>query len=89
MNEEFANPNPTVFCVNCGKMVEYDTETAKVDLNVRNISFRYDELMAFCKECGEEVYVARYNDINGATREKAFKDEVARKNTTKEVYGIS
>lgn len=86
---DFNNPKPTVFCVNCNKMVGYDTDIAKVNLTIRGINFNYDEKVAFCEECGNEVYVAAYNDINVDSRERAYNNELARREATEEIFGIS
>lgn len=85
----FKNPKPTVFCIHCSKMVGYDTDVAKVNLTIQGINFSYDEKIAFCEECGDEVYVAAYNDMNVDAREKAYKNELERRKTTQEIYGIS
>ena len=86
---DFKNPKPTVFCIHCNKMVGYDTDVAKVNLTIQGINFSYDEKIAFCEECGDEVYVAAYNDMNVDAREKAYKNELERRKITQEIYGIS
>ena len=86
---DFKNPKPTVFCIYCNKMVGYDTDVAKVNLTIRGVNFSYDEKIAFCEECGDEVYVAAYNDMNVDAREKAYKNELERRKITQEIYGIS
>ncbi|HAU86342.1 MAG TPA: hypothetical protein DCW90_12855 [Lachnospiraceae bacterium] len=86
---DFKNPKPTVFCIHCNKMVGYDTDVAKVNLTIRGVNFSYDEKIAFCEECGDEVYVAAYNDMNVDAREKAYKNELERRKITQEIYGIS
>lgn len=86
---DFKNPKPTVFCIHCNKMVGYDTDVAKVNLTIRGVNFSYNEKIAFCEECGDEVYVAAYNDMNVDAREKAYKNELERRKITQEIYGIS
>ena len=86
---DFKNPKPTVFCIHCNKMVGYDIDVAKVNLTIRGVNFSYDEKIAFCEECGDEVYVAAYNDMNVDAREKAYKNELERRKITQEIYGIS
>lgn len=86
---DFKNPKPTVFCIHCNKMVGYDTDVAKVNLTIRGVNFSYDEKIAFCEECGDEVYVAAYNDMNVDAREKAYENELERRKITQEIYGIS
>ena len=85
----FKNPKPTVFCIHCNKMVGYDTDVAKVNLTIRGVNFSYGEKIAFCEECGNEVYVAAYNDMNVDAREKAYKNELERRKVTQEIYGVS
>jgi len=70
-------------------MVGYDIDVAKVNLTIRGVNFSYDEKIAFCEECGDEVYVAAYNDMNVDAREKAYKNELERRKITQEIYGIS
>lgn len=85
----FMNNKPAIFCPHCNKMVNYDTDIVKVNLTIRRINFSYDEKIAFCEECGSEVYVATYNDINADSREKAYKNELERRKVTQEIYGVS
>ena len=86
---DFKNSKPMVFCVHCNKMVGYDTDVAKVNLTIRGINFSYDEKIAFCEECGNEVYIAAYNDINVNSRDRAYNNEIERRKVTQEIYGIS
>lgn len=63
---------PKTFCASCYARVEYRLTTATVELSVRDVIFSYQEVQAFCKDCGAAVYVPAVNDKNVYERHKAY-----------------
>ena len=41
-------------------------------MSIRGIAITYDELVAYCSNCGEELYVPEINDANAAARKGAY-----------------
>lgn len=41
-------------------------------MSIRGIAFTYNELVACCSDCNEEIYVAEINDANAAARKEAY-----------------
>lgn len=62
----------TVYCIHCDCRVEYCLKSQRVALNIRGIAITYDELVAYCSNCGEELYVPEINDANAAARKGAY-----------------
>ena len=62
---------PQVYCIHCDKITPYE-ETFRIVLQtIDHTPFNYIERIAFCKECGKEVYVSEINDENAVAREAA------------------
>ena len=58
-------------CLDCGCRTRYTIKTQKAEAKVRGARFEYDETLAYCTECGAEVYVPEINDKNVEAMEKA------------------
>lgn len=55
------------YCDICGDYVEYGVKKVKNIITVRGVTFEAVEHIAYCKKCGEELWVnevERTNDIN-------------------------
>ncbi len=63
----------TAYCVNCDSHTRYQVKSQEIDITVRGTKFGYIEQLAYCCECGEEVYVPEINDRNATSRENAFR----------------
>lgn len=62
----------TVYCIHCDCRVEYCLKSQRVALNIRGIDITYDELVAYCRDCDEEIYVAEINDANVEVRKATY-----------------
>lgn len=69
-------------CIECGCRVPYVTEIQPVTFTTKEIKgaiFRYDECVAKCSVCNDEVFVPEIHDKNVAARlaiiEAAMKGE--------------
>ena len=62
------------FCIACGSKKHYTINNSRKELTIRGIHFSYVEKMAFCKECGEEIYVPEISDENAHAREDAYRE---------------
>ena len=62
-----------VFCTNCNKEVNYIIAFRFVkNYKVKDLEISYDEMIALCKECRNEIYVPQVNDINVEARIRAY-----------------
>lgn len=59
------------YCVNCNEKTEYEVRPQRINMTVRGVDFSYIKQQAYCKKCGEEVYVPDINDINVSSRKEA------------------
>lgn len=66
------------YCIECNKEIPYSIDVYPSRITVRDITFDCDNIHAFCRKCGSEVYVPEINDMNVEIREKAY-FEVKRK----------
>lgn len=62
----------TAYCIHCDCRVEYCLKSQRVALDIRGIAFTYDELVACCSNCGEELYVPEINDANVVVRKETY-----------------
>lgn len=60
------------FCLNCGKDVYCSISSEPTEITVRGVTFKYNEMTAYCKECGERIYVSEINDDNVILRKEAY-----------------
>ena len=65
-----------VYCDNCRKDTEYDIKNEIIDVKTGGMSFSYEAVIAFCKECGSEVSVGEINDLNIIRAYKAQKEKL-------------
>lgn len=63
----------TSFCISCGRRQRYWVKTNPECLVVRGVEFNYAKQIAYCVECGVEVYVPEINDANAQNRENAYR----------------
>lgn len=61
------------YCINCNEKTEYKVKPKRINMTVRGVNFSYVEQIAYCKKCGEEVYVPDINDINVCSRKEAYR----------------
>lgn len=52
---------PQVYCIHCDKITPYDTTVVT--------AFDHTTRLAFCKECGSEVYISSVDAADAAARE--------------------
>lgn len=61
------------FCSNCTHLFRnYDTRTLKTKFHIRRMDLWYEELRAYCPECGHEIYVDTINDENVYRRSQSY-----------------
>lgn len=65
--------NNISYCINCNEKTEYEVKAQRISMTVRGTNFSYVEQIAYCKKCGEEVYVPDINDLNVSSREEAYR----------------
>jgi transcription elongation factor Elf1 len=52
------------YCYNCNDDVEYDIKGEVIHINMEDVDFSYEALVAYCKKCGNEVHIDEINDLN-------------------------
>jgi hypothetical protein len=52
------------YCYYCDKDVEYTVEEKEINLNIKGIKVNYTAQIAYCNECGNEIYVPKLDDMN-------------------------
>lgn len=62
----------TAYCIHCNQRVRYCMRSQRVNMSIQGIAITYDELVAYCSNCGEELYVPEINDANAAARKGAY-----------------
>ncbi len=53
-----------VICVQCREYVEYDIKEIEQKTTIKKEEIVYKEKIAYCKECGEEVWVEKLEEEN-------------------------
>ena len=64
--------NSKTYCINCDEKVPYGLTARNVIMTAHGITFTYMEYVAYCLQCGDEIYVPDINDINARAREQAW-----------------
>lgn len=62
------------FCDMCRKEIKYDVREISREKEVRGVEFIYTAEEAYCKECGEEVFVAKIRDKNLKQMDLAYRE---------------
>ena len=75
------------YCIGCNEKTAYTVKSQRVEMEVRGTKFYYIEQTAYCRECGEAVYVPEINDSNVLSREEAYR-KAARLITVSEIRQI-
>ena len=77
INAELIKSVPS-YCPYCGKRGIH-LRLDDVEMTIRGVHFKYDEIVAECISCKEEIYVPFINDYNCESREYAYEAAKARK----------
>lgn len=75
------------YCIGCNEKTAYTVKSQRVEMEVRGTKFYYIEQTAYCRKCGEAVYVPEINDSNVLSREEAYR-KAARLITVSEIRQI-
>lgn len=73
-----ANVNNKVICAVCRDRVTYHTHAINKTTKINDQPIGYKEVRAFCDICGNEVWVAKLDDMNAEAPINAYKEEVER-----------
>lgn len=60
------------YCICCGGFRRVRIKQKPTKFSTNGLSLAYDERSAYCRCCGNEVYVPEVNDENCAARLRAF-----------------
>jgi len=58
------NKMKKAYCENCDKRQEYIPIYQNIIENIRGVKIEYEGVKTYCRICGEEVYVGKYDDVN-------------------------
>ena len=53
-----------LFCPECRESVEYEVKENMETKNVRGLKFEYTNKAAYCRNCGEEIFVSELHEQN-------------------------
>ena len=51
-------------CINCAAFVDYELKKTTIKKKIKGIEIEYIEKSAYCKKCGQEVWVSELDDYN-------------------------
>ena len=63
------------FCEKCHDMIEYEVREVKKEKNIKGKRIEYVGKEAYCRECGEEMFVAEIRDYNLQMLDEAFRKQ--------------
>ena len=67
------NKDYKTYCPECGKRTEYTTRQYFTTNKENGIIFNTAECIAYCTECGREVFVPKIDYANALFREEAYR----------------
>lgn len=65
----------TGFCEKCRDVVEYTVREGEKTKCIKGKEIRYTGKEAYCRECGDEIFVAEIRDYNLQMLDKAFREQ--------------
>lgn len=60
-------------CTNCRKFVDYTVKEVDDVWQIKGEDIHYKKKLAFCKGCGEEVWVGELDDYNAESPWKIYR----------------
>lgn len=70
--------NNEAICSVCRDRVTYHTHTINKTAKINDQPVEYKEIRAFCDICGNEVWLAAFDDINAYAPINAYKERIER-----------
>ena len=61
------------YCYNCDNDVDFRVEESIIQRDIKDVNFSYLAKVAFCNECGEEIYIAELSDENTRIANKEYR----------------
>jgi uncharacterized phage-associated protein len=68
--------NSIKYCSNCDKNVTYTINKELINEEIRGVDFKYIATIAYCNECGEEIYVSELSDDNIRKANEAYREKI-------------
>ena len=65
-----------VYCEHCDKKTEYIPVYQNIIEDIKGVRIEYEGYKTYCRECGNEVYVGKYDDINTEVAHKLYCEEL-------------
>lgn len=68
--------NSIKYCSNCDKNVTYTINKELVNEEIKGVEFKYLAAIAYCNECGEEVYISELSDENIRKANETYREKI-------------
>ncbi len=65
-----------VYCYECDKEVSVTIKEEKIQMDIKGVMFSYVGNIAFCEECGSEVYLSELDDENIKKGNEVYRDKI-------------
>ena len=63
------------FCEKCNNLVEYDIKEIDDKIEIKGKEYKYNKLIGYCKNCGEEISSNEINDENLIRIDRVYRNE--------------
>lgn len=63
------------FCEKCNNLVEYDIKEIDDKIEIKGKEYKYNRLIGYCKNCGEEISSNEINDENLIRIDRVYRNE--------------
>lgn len=64
------------YCFDCDKEVNVTVKEENIDMNIKGVNFSYLGNIAYCDECGKEVYIAELDEENIKTGNEKYREKL-------------
>lgn len=64
------------YCYNCDEDQPIIIKEELINMKIKEVAFEFIAKVAYCKECGEEVYVAKINDENVRKGNEKYREKL-------------
>ncbi|WP_088228975.1 type II toxin-antitoxin system antitoxin SocA domain-containing protein [Desulfosporosinus sp. FKB] len=62
------------YCYHCDADVEYSIKELMIDTEIKDVVFSYLAKIAYCNDCGEEIYISELSDENVKSANKIYRE---------------
>lgn len=62
------------YCYHCDADVEFSIKESMIETEIKDVSFSYLAKIAYCNDCGEEIYISELSDENIKAANKVYRE---------------